>query len=349
MRFKRMYILYQFVQCGLQRHGVTLQNRCSFVQGSIFMKNTASTLFRFLFLVVVLATFTACEKTIQVNLSEGKKQLVVEGVIESGEMPYVLLTRSIGFFDKIDFNKVDFVKGAQVRVNDLTSGKSVALKEFSIDSVVGGQTFSFTVYIPDFNDPNALTFKGEFGHQYQLNIDYNNETFSAVTQIPKSTGLDSLWLEPVQGKEQEYAILRARYADPDTLGNCVKIQTKRQKMVKDGFPEDYFSPFNDVYDDNIINGLKVNITVDLGFDRNREYSTEEFQYLPYVKKGDTVTVKWSAIDRSVYRFWETLAFAEGSVGNPFASPTKVQSNVSNKAVGVWAGYGNYYFTIIDSL
>lgn len=319
---------------------------CSMI---LFMKNTILPLYRFLFLFAMLATFSACEKTIQVNLSEGEKQLVVEGVIESGEMPYVLLTRSIGFFDKIDFNKVDFVKGAKLRVDDLTSGKSVALKEYSIDSLVGGQTFSFTVYAPDFNDPNALNFKGEFEHQYRLNIEYNGETFTSVTKIPQSAGLDSLWLEPVKGKETEYSILRARYPDPDTPGNCVKIQTKRQKMVKDGFPEDYFSPFNDVYDDNIINGLKFNISLDLGFDRNREYSTEEFQYIGYVKKGDTVTVKWSAIDKPVFRFWETLAFAEGSVGNPFASPTKVQSNLTNKAVGVWAGYGNYYFTIIDSL
>ena len=296
---------------------------------------------------VLLLGLASCEKTIDVGLSEGEKQLVVEGVIESGQLPYVVLTRSIGFFDKIDLNKVDCVKGATLRVDDLTTGKGIALREYNIDSTVGGQTFSFTVYAPDFNDPEAANFKGEFEHTYKLSILYNGQSYLSTTKIPRSAGLDSMWLEPVKGKETEYSILRARYDDPDTMGNCVRIMTRRQMKVKDGFPEDFYEPFNSEYDDNIINGLRVNITLDMGFDRNR--SDIDFQTVSYVKKGDTVTVQWSAIDQSVYRFYETLAFAQGSVGNPFASPTKVQSNISNKAVGVWAGYGHYYYTIIDSL
>ncbi len=307
----------------------------------------ALTFFRWGLLGMFLLILASCEKTIDVGLTEGEKQLVVEGVIESGQAPYVVLTRSIGFFDKIDLNKVDFVKGAQLRVDDLTSGIGINLKEYTIDSLVGGQTFSFTVYAPDFNDPNAMNFKGEFEHSYQLSINYNGQSYLSTTKIPRSTGLDSLWLEPVTGKETEYSILRGRYKDPDTLGNCVRILTKRQMQVKDGFPENFFEPFNSEYDDNIINGLQVNITLDMGFDRNR--SDIDFQNVSYVKKGDTVTVQWSAIDQKVYKFYETLAFAQGSVGNPFASPTKVQSNISNKAIGVWAGYGHYYFTIIDSL
>ena len=313
------------------------------------MKHAVFSIVRLLVLFTSLATFSACEKDIDVSLSEGEKQLVVEGVIESGQAPYVVLTKSIGFFDKIDLNKVEFVKGALLRVDDLTSGKGINLREYSIDSLVGGQTFSFTVYAPDFNDPNASNFKGEFDHIYKLTINYDGREHVATTKIPRSAGLDSLWLDPVVGKENEYAILRARYKDPDTSGNCVRILTKRQSMVKDGFPEDFFEPFSAVYDDNIINGLEVNLSLDMGFDRNRPSDSIDFQYVRYVKKGDTVTVQWSAIDKPVYRFYETLAFAEGSVGNPFASPTKVQSNVSNKAVGVWAGYGHYYFTIIDSL
>ncbi|MBU3676608.1 MAG: DUF4249 family protein, partial [Chitinophagaceae bacterium] len=87
-----------------------------------FMKQ-ALTFFRWGLLGMFLLILASCEKTIDVGLTEGEKQLVVEGVIESGQAPYVVLTRSIGFFDKIDLSKVDFVKGAQLRVDDLANPK----------------------------------------------------------------------------------------------------------------------------------------------------------------------------------------------------------------------------------
>ena len=88
--------------------------------------------------------------------------------------------------------------------------------------------------------------------------------------------------------------------------------------------------------------------IDLGFDKSKTHTRDQYQTIGYVKKGDTVNIKWSAIDKNVFIFWNTLAFAEGSVGNPFASPVQVQGNVKN-AIGVWAGYGSKIYTIIDSI
>jgi hypothetical protein len=308
----------------------------------MFLLKRLSVLFLF------LLGFVSCEKEINIDLSEKEKQIVVEGVIETGQQPYVTIANSIGFFDKIDLSNVQYVKGAIVSVKDLTSNETVILKEYTIDTVIGARVFSFTIYGPDITDPVAMNFKGMVDHSYALNILSDGKNYSAVTKIPTGNGLDSLWMEPVLGKEDSFSTLRAVYIDPDTFGNAVRVQTLTKHMVKNGDPEIYLTGFNQVYNDDIINGVRLPLTIDIGYDKSKNYTGEESANLGYVRRGDTVTVKWSPIDKKVFTFWETLSFSVGSVGNPFASPTKIQSNIEG-ALGVWGGYNAIYHTIIDSL
>lgn len=301
-------------------------------------------------MIIVLLAFVgvSCEKEIDIDLSSGEKLIVVEGFIETDQQPYVSISNSIGFFDKIDLSNIGYIKGADVQVTDLTAGKTIKLIEYNIDTTIGNQTFSFSIYGPDINDPQALNFKGQIGHTYLLNILSEGRNFTAVAQIPSTTGLDSIWTEPVPGREDTFSVLRVLYNDPDTFGNSVRVQTLNRKYVKDGSFETFQTSFNSVYNDDVINGARFPLTIDLGYDKSKQYSNEEFQTIGYLRKGDTVTVKWGAIDRGVFKFWETLAFSAGSVGNPFASPTAIQSNVSG-ALGVWGAYNTLFYTITDTL
>lgn len=301
-------------------------------------------------MIIVLLAFVgvSCEKEIDIDLSSGEKLIVVEGSIETDQQPYVSISNSIGFFDKIDLSNIGYIKGADVQVTDLTAGKTIKLIEYNIDTTIGNQTFSFSIYGPDINDPQALNFKGQIGHTYLLNILSEGRNFTAVAQIPSTTGLDSIWTEPVPGREDTFSVLRVLYNDPDTFGNSVRVQTLNRKYVKDGSFETFQTSFNSVYNDDVINGARFPLTIDLGYDKSKQYSNEEFQTIGYLRKGDTVTVKWGAIDRGVFKFWETLAFSAGSVGNPFASPTAIQSNVSG-ALGVWGAYNTLFYTITDTL
>jgi hypothetical protein len=141
--------------------------------------------------------------------------------------------------------------------------------------------------------------------------------------------------------------LKALYNDPDSLGNAICYETKNNQYKKDtSSPEIFYKPLNYAYDDAVVNSGKIPLTLDLGYDK---YKTNiDFRHLGLMQKGDTVTLKWSAIDHNVFNFWSTLSFSANSVGNPFATPTKVQGNVSD-AIGVWAGYNTTYYTIIDSI
>jgi hypothetical protein len=59
-------------------------------------------------------------------------------------------------------------------------------------------------------------------------------------------------------------------------------------------------------------------------------------------KGDTVQLKLCTIDKATFDFWRTTEFNFASVGNPFSSPTRVLSNLSNGALGYFGGYAVQY-------
>jgi len=69
-------------------------------------------LFSIILFTLFISLFISCEKEININFNSKEKQIVVQGVIETNKNPYIILTNSIGFFDKIDFNNVQLFKGA---------------------------------------------------------------------------------------------------------------------------------------------------------------------------------------------------------------------------------------------
>lgn len=299
-------------------------------------------------LCLVAILLFSCEKTLDIKINSTASDIVVDGQIANNELPNVTLTKGLGFFDKIDLNAIQYAEGAIVKVTDLLTTQSITLREYKIDTTLNQINYKFIFYGPDFTDANAMNFRGQINHTYRLDITYNGQTFESYTTIPATTGLDSTWLEPVKGKENEYSSFKAIYKDPDTLGNCVKLETLKRRYQKDSIPEIYYKPFQYVYDDAIFNGVNIPLTIDMGFNQFASYEPNDFQYLGYLKKGDTATVKWSAIDKQVYKFFETLSFSANSVGNPFATPVKVQGNVKG-ALGAWVGYNILYYTLIDSL
>ena len=97
-----------------------------------------------------------------------------------------------------------------------------------------------------------------------------------------------------------------------------------------------------MYDDDIIDGKTYTIPLEKGFDKNGIFVDS----LSYYKRGDTVTFKLCQIDKNTYEFWRTYEFSYQSIGNPFSSPVKIQSNVNNNALGCFSGYAAQYRTLI---
>jgi len=287
-------------------------------------------------LIGIIAGFSSCEKEVNFNLpTDITEKLVVEGRIEAGQPPFVLLTKSLGFFSKIDLGNLQnsFIHGATVKVSDGT--RTIQLREYNIDTL--NNRYSF--YTVDTANVADLTFLGVQGKSYKLTIDYQGKTHEASTFIPHVKALDSIWAEQlpeVVDNNPDFRQLKARYTDPDTPGNSVRIFTSRNS---EGYLTDRFSTYND----DIINGTSIDIDISNGI---QPMDTFNFMTYRYFERGDTVTVKWSSIDRTTYTFWQTLEFSIGTTGNPFSTPIKVGSNVSNGALGIWAGYASAYKTLI---
>jgi Domain of unknown function (DUF4249) len=293
----------------------------------------------------------ACEKEYKVNLPSTPPELVVEGYIENGALPYVFLTRSVGFFDKIDFNAIKFQDSAVASVTDLTTNIKVDLFNYIIDTSFNNQKFKFIVYAPKFNDPNLEAIRGKMEHLYRLDIESRGKLYTATTKVVNTVLADSVWFEKFDLANPDSALsFHLRYRDPDTLGNFNRYETQvKRQYKKQGLDENFLTSFSSVFDDKFTNGKQLPFKLTLGSSKGINFRDSaqraNFEAQTRVYPGDTVTLKWSGIDFDTYNFWETLEFSRNSVGNPFSSPTKVKSNIKG-GIGIWAGYGTRYITAI---
>ena len=297
-----------------------------------------------IFLAVAFLTlsifYISCEKEVNIDLNTGEPKLVVDGQIESGGPPVVILTKSIGYFSKIDLSTLEnaFVHGAVVKVSD--GNTTITLKEYSLDTGVNGFN-KFFLYSIDTADFTALNFKGVTEQYYKLSIEYEGKTYEATTKIPRVRPIDSMWFRKPAGepKVETAVLMYIKFTDPDTPGNYIRYFTRRNNDL-------YLPGFNSVYEDDIVNATTVDsLNLSAGYNRAKE---PNFDSLGYFFRGDTVSLRWCAIDRGVFDFFRTYEYATGTVGNPFASPVNVISNIRGGALGVWAGYGASYADIIIS-
>lgn len=293
---------------------------------------------RYLSLAITLlfiAALTSCEKEVHINMSSSPSQLVVQGAVESGQPPYVFLTSTISFFSKVDLSTLEnsFIHGADIKVSD--GSKTITLREYTFDTGTANKFYIYTIDTATLGD----IIIGEAEKTYSLTITHNGKVYSAVSKIPSMNGVDSMWFaEPLLRSPRtpdSAKQLFANFTDPDTPGNYVRYFTRRNS-------QQFFA--GDQFNDEVVNGKPLtNIPLFAGFQNTGEMNNDSLRYF---YKGDTVTLRWSGIDRRVYQFWNTFSYARSALGNPFASPINLQTNISGGALGIWAGYGNVEKTLV---
>lgn len=286
---------------------------------------------RFLALAGIL--LIGCEKKVSFQLHDQPDKLVVEATIENGQPPVVILSKSVGYFSKIsaDLLNQSFVHGADVSVSNGT--KNHKLKEYS-KSLGNGVTF----YYYSIDSANLSTsFVGELNHQYSLKIVSEGKEYTAVTTIPNITKrIDSVWWKkPPVTKDSSKIIVMVRATDPPGYGDYIRYYTKTNR-------EPFYPPMNSTFDDFFIDGTTYELQVDKGVDRNLDINFDE----NFFRRGDTVALKLSNIDKATYDFWRTMEFSYASIGDPFSTPTKVLSNIKGDALGYFGGYASQFRTII---
>lgn len=289
--------------------------------------------------IIGLAIFTpflfwSCEKDISINLEEESPKLVVEATIENGQPPLVVLSKSLDYFSTISPQALQnsFVRGADVFVSN--GDKTQKLKEYT---TAIGAGFSISYYTVDSSNLNTA-FLGELNTSYSLRIVTNGEEYTASTTIPQLTKrIDSVWWKPAPPQaDSDQVVIMIRVTDPQGFGDYIRYFTKRNS-------EPFLAPTNSTFDDLFVDGTTYEVPLERGVDRNNAAPADRERFF---LRGDTVAMKLSNIDRETYRFWQTMEFSYASVGNPFSTPVKVQSNIKGNALGYFGGYASQYRTVV---
>ena len=317
-------------------------------------------------LILICLIFFGCEKEITLDMPQVENKIVVEGSIEPNFPPYVILTKSEGYFEPINSETYDnlFVKDATVLVwtyNEDGTKDSVTLTQLPppFDS------------IPIYTDSNVFynpgtEFLGEPGKTYFLKIKWGNKVITSETTIPEPTPLDCLWVEKNENTNKDYKYdIRAIYSDPVNIQNHILIRSKRKEhWVRDSI--NCSSLINnadprlilvDAGSDILVNGESFETFFPkpkddgTGFPSG-SYNAKHTKY--YINSdglqdslefpNDIVLIKFCQIDEASLKFWRGVARASTNTNNPFAEPLNLVSNIKN-GLGIWSGYAASYYEV----
>ena len=309
-----------------------------------------------LLLALAALLTTACERDVDVEVPPIEPMVVVEGTIEPGQPPFILVSWSQGFFDPIDIEAFNsyFIHDAEVRVNGeiMTEVCTDALPD-SLLPILSEATgialenlfaLNFCVYSNPITNPEAVM--GEIGGTYNLEVTVGENYLTSQTFIPDTVPLDDLWYE-TWANTDSLGLIWAEHTDPDTLGNGYRWYAKRinsRPGTDDPKDFNYHAPLGSAFDDEFFNGT----TFEFGFGRGRPQNStapeDNNEEAGFFKEGDTVVVKWCSITPEAARSIRSLEQQIGSTGNPFASPANITSNIEG-GLGFWIGYGVTYDTL----
>ena len=302
------------------------------------------------FIGLLCLTFFSCEKNIDIELPDVERKIVVDGSIEPGTPPFVILTKTEGYFDPVDIDylKNSFIHDAIINVSDGTN--TVQLTEICTDeldsallptiaqligvSLENLNAFGFCIYTTI--DPIIF---GEIGKTYSLNVKAEGKLLTATTSIPNPVPMDRYWYKDQPGFD-DYGYLWFELNDPQPIGNAYRIYT--QRLGKD----DRFLPANgSVFDDNFFNGLEFEAFIFRGHETNSQHPQDIGGLRDYFQQGDTIAIKFCTIDQPHFQFLNSFEVASFNGGNPFAPPATIKTNITG-GLGVWGGYSPVYDTLI---
>lgn len=284
-----------------------------------------------LLLSYMILLISACEKDITVDLPQPELKIVVDGAIETGGTPYVLLSKNAPYFAPVDTISLSqyLVHNAIVTVSD--GIKTDTLKEWFKTGYYAGSGII-----------------GEEGKYYRLDVTAEGKKLWAITKIPVPKALDSAVFQR-ESADDTIGRFIGHLSDPDSIGNYYRVMTRRMNTkyyVKNIFgkmaPPDYYPSFGS-YDDRLFNGKKFEFRISRGSPANQP---DEGRDRNRFKVGDTVSIKWISITKETYDFWRTLDVTVNNNGNPFAAPVTIKSNIQGQGLGAWSGYGPTYLTVI---
>lgn len=287
--------------------------------------------------LLTIAMAAGCTKE-----SNYRKKIVVEGWIEDGGYPVVILSKNVD----ISSGRYSLTDSASV----IATWAKVSIVRDKVDTTVLLGKMDRT-YMPPYIY-TTWKFKGEAGRTYELIVEYEHIVEKAVTTIPEPAVLDTIYAQKIEGIDSLYTV-KAEFTN-EGAGHWYKFFTK----VNDGEDRYYPSFLGDI--DGASYDEKVCISVNRGSyhtryrvkDKNDRYIN---RFEPHYRKDDVVDVKFSALPEHGFRFWESFneeynvsALLYPPHGGTETNITVVRDEYgpqNYRGNGSWIGYGSSFYTV----
>ena len=266
-----------------------------------------------LFITIILSSCYSDEPE-----SPAKMPLVIEGWIENGEAPIVMVTHA-----------VDLTKPSASFDGFVEKWSRVSIFDGDKQYILTGRIDKN--YTPDFIFTSSK-LKGEVGHTYRLLVETETDTAEATILPPPA--LLPLTVKPAPGCDTLYTICATIDGAADENG-YYKFFARSDK-TESRFYASYLGTFT---------GAEYNRAGEWQISRgvHSTYSDDDFEH--FYHSGDRVTVKLCALQTSVYDFWSTYDKSVGISNNLFFSfATNCPSNIRG-GLGYWAAYGHTRRTV----
>jgi len=262
--------------------------------------------------LLLLLVFTACHEDNN-RFTEADSQLVVEGWIEDGGFPVVILTRSLPV-------TTDYQESA--RLNDYLLRWAKVTVSCGTDSVVLTGKFDRGYFPPYIYTTSRM--RGEAGKRYDLTVEYRDYHATATTTIPAPPDSCNFYVVKCEDSDTLYQI-KAVFTDNPAEKNYYQFFTRVGTTSKQ-----YQASYLGSIDDAVISG-KTEVPVYRGHQLAAE------KYTPYFTARDTVSVKFAQIDQTSFRIWDSYNKTLSLAGNMFLSTSSdIESNIST-GYGYWCG------------
>ena len=246
--------------------------------------------------------FSACQETIQLDLSEIEPQIVIEGLITNSDLNFIKVTKSRSFYES---GQAEGVENATVTVS-----------------------FNSVEYVFEHNPENDAALKGVYappagftptvGFVYELSVIVDGREYGSQEEMMPVTLIDSLTVE-VNLDELE---------DPEEEGRVFEVFFFAQE------PQDRIDHYLFKFYRN--DTLYKDAEEDIYFAED-ELLGEEIDNLPiagFYAIDDTVKVEMYSITRDAFVYYSDVFNLINSDGGMFSPPpANPRNNLSNGALG----------------
>jgi hypothetical protein len=301
-----------------------------------------------LILVILIQLVSSCTKEVKIDIPGYSEQLVIDGSIETGGVPLVLLSKTSDIYAATDLQAyIDgFVSGAILTINDGTT--TVQMDEICTDNLPPGtEAYAADLFgipvseIANYHICAYTTFTspmiGQVGKTYTLTVSFEGKTYTSTTTILPPTPLtETFWKEETGHPGKGFSW--GKLSDPAGQSDYYMWEVKY-------LSENFFTKtFNPIFDDQFFNGL----TFDFPYENPMNWDDNSIPEgdRGYFSLNDTLVIKLSKMDEKVFDFYKKKYAQLYSAGNPFATPTNIPTNIKGGALGVWAGFSPSYDTLI---